>query len=179
MLDDKEFLLEAISKNASLWLHLSLSSLQDDFDLLLAVFMSHGEFARVHYSPPFSQDRIDPDMVRISAFACQVRERLQPYLSFVTFLGGISTHSTSASDPRTDNAAFNPVKSPTIGSSRQSSTLRDTSSSSAPQALSLLNQGPETSTEYKRLIASYAGVPLGKELATLRQISTHLTHWGY
>jgi len=35
--------------------------------------------------------------------------------------------------------------------------------------LSLLNQGPETSVVYKKLIAGYSGVPTGKQLRRFRQ----------
>ena len=45
--------------------------------------------------------------------------------------------------------------------------------------LSMLNQGPDTSLGYKRLIASYLGVPGGLEIDRLRIVSRNLLHWGF
>ena len=42
-----------------------------------------------------------------------------------------------------------------------------------------LDRGYETGAGFKRLIAQYAGVPLGKELSLLRDASANLKFWGY
>jgi hypothetical protein len=42
-----------------------------------------------------------------------------------------------------------------------------------------LDRGYETGAGFKKLIAQYAGVPLGKELRLLRAASANLEFWGY
>lgn len=45
--------------------------------------------------------------------------------------------------------------------------------------LPLLDQGQETSLAYKKLLAEYLGIPIGKELRLLRRASLNLAKWGY
>ena len=45
--------------------------------------------------------------------------------------------------------------------------------------LSMLNQGPETTLEYKQLIAEYLGLPHSEELQMLQKASNNLRHWGF
>jgi hypothetical protein len=45
--------------------------------------------------------------------------------------------------------------------------------------LSVLNQGYETSLVYKKLLAEFVGIPMGKRLAVLRKASANLVRWGY
>jgi len=49
----------------------------------------------------------------------------------------------------------------------------------ADGTLTMLNQGQETSLEYKRQIAECIGIPMGKELRLLREASANLERWGY
>jgi hypothetical protein len=45
--------------------------------------------------------------------------------------------------------------------------------------LPVLDQGKETSSAYKKLLAEFLGVPTGNELRLLRSASMNLAKWGY
>jgi len=59
------------------------------------------------------------------------------------------------------------------------STKRSLGDDEASCPLRLLNQGGETTIAYKKLLAQYAGISMGRELRQLRRASTNLAVWGF
>ena len=59
------------------------------------------------------------------------------------------------------------------------STKRSPGEDEAPCPLRLLNQGGETCLAYRKLLAQYTGIPMGRELRQLRRASVNLAVWGF
>ena len=96
----------------------------------------------------FSNIDVGDDCVEnhVSAISAKVSHLLELHATFhATVLQGMSG-ITKASEPTTSSST-----------------------------LLALNQGTETATSYKRLIAAYLGIPTGERLAMLRRASVNIT----
>lgn len=147
---NKEFMLQVVEINGQLLCE-AWGNLSKDYDLAVVAFSSTPDLCSRYDAND------NDDFMFLISFAKYVRERIQEHDNFIQILCGI-TLSTSESIP----------------SDGDSNVLQHRQC-----YLHLLDQGTETSLEYKKLLAEFIGLPSGDQLKQLRQASINLSVWGY
>lgn len=146
---NKAFILQAVEKNP-LMLNRVAGSLRGDKDLAIAALSGSYGFLSVHYQ----NLQFIPD----DAEARDIHRRIDRFW--------FEVNETIRQKLRARDIFVKLV----LGNIDLSETK--------PSLLGVLNQGDETSLMTKQLIADYAGVPIGKELAKLRRARKNLAEAG-
>ena len=155
---DKDFMLQIVAKNPTLFLE-ALNSIFYDFDIALEAF-GGGDDDEAEDAAKAAQRRdlagsFDfnnrTDFEFITGFAAKVRERLVAHDNFVKVVLCAMSPQTKSNNKLSDDEGH----------------------------LRTLDQGSETFLAYRVLLAQFMGIPVGRELRLLRRTSVNLAAWGY